>query len=73
VTAQAAAHVGTRDARAITSHAQKWFIKQCLQVQVYHRLKYAKLNDKGFLERICREKIRTQAQNEAPAYIKIMG
>jgi len=32
--AQAAVHVGTRDARAITSHAQKWFIKMCLQVFV---------------------------------------
>jgi hypothetical protein len=31
--AQAAVHVGTRDARAITSHAQKWFIKMCLQVR----------------------------------------
>ncbi len=26
-----AEHVGTRDARAITSHAQKYFIKLCLQ------------------------------------------
>eukprot|EP00242_Pyramimonas_sp_CCMP2087_P011856 CAMPEP_0198203534 /NCGR_PEP_ID=MMETSP1445-20131203/6834_1 /TAXON_ID=36898 /ORGANISM="Pyramimonas sp., Strain CCMP2087" /LENGTH=191 /DNA_ID=CAMNT_0043874969 /DNA_START=28 /DNA_END=600 /DNA_ORIENTATION=- len=28
---EAAAHVGTRDARAFTSHAQKYFIKLCLQ------------------------------------------
>eukprot|EP00854_Cymbomonas_tetramitiformis_P026167 gene26167-32063_t len=28
---KAAAHVGTRDAKAFTSHAQKYFIKCCLQ------------------------------------------
>jgi hypothetical protein len=29
----AAAHVGTRDAKAFTSHAQKYFIKMCINGQ----------------------------------------